>query len=365
QPEDVIAKYGRDVLRFYLLSSPAWDDFYFNWTDTENVSKTLNILRNTFNFIKTYVTKTPSEKPKLNVEDEWIISRLNSIILEYDNNLSNYNHHKSVNLLQDFILNDFSRWYIKLVRDRVWPNYEGKDKEAAFYTLSKVSEVLLKLLAPLTPHLAEQFYQDLIKKKDMPESIHLFNLPKVDKKTINSELEEQMKVAKMIFETSSAVRQKEKMKLKWPVKRMFIMSNNKAVKNTVNELKKLLENICNAKSVSLVTKLPKGKFSEGVFELGKLYIDLEVDQELYEEMLYRELTRTIQELRKKNKFVIKDEITLTLNSDSKTEKILKKFSEKLKHDVGAVSANVGELKGKYKGTLEFDDVKVEIAFDKK
>lgn len=365
QPEDVIAKYGRDVLRFYLLSSPAWDDFYFNWKDTENISKTLNILRNTFNFIKTYVTKIPDKKPTLNIEDKWIISRINSIVLEYDKNMSSYNHHKSVGLLQDFILNDFSRWYIKLVRDRVWPSYEGKDKEAAFYTLSYISQILLKLLAPLTPHLAEHAYQDIFKKHNKTESIHLFDLPVADKKMINQELEEEMKVAKMIFEASSAVRQKEKMKLKWPIKRIIIMSNNKIVKTTVSEMKELLENICNSKSISLGNKLPKGKFSEGIFDYGKLYLDLEIDEKLYEEMLYRELTRTIQELRKRNKFVIKDEILLTLDSDSKTTKILNKFVNKLKYDVGANKIEIGTLKGKYKGVLEFNDIKIEIAFDKK
>ena len=365
QPEDVVNKYGRDVLRFYLLSSPCWDDFYFNWTDTENVAKTLNILRNTFNFVKTYVTKTVDKKLKLKIEDEWILSRLNSIIVEYEKNISSCNHHKCVELLQDFILNDFSRWYIKLVRDRVWPSYEGKDKDAAFYTLLKVCDELLRLLAPFTPFLAEQGYQELFRKKGMPESIHMTEIPNFEKKMINKDLEEEMKLAKSIFESVSAVRQKEKIKLKWPVKRILIVSKDKTVKSTVKRLNDLLKNICNTKAISVVNKLPKGKFSEGVFDLGQLYVDLEVDQELYEEMFYRELTRNIQEMRKKNGFVIKDKIALTLSSDDKTNKMLNKFVDKLKSDVGAISVNVGKVEGKFKGVLSFDDIKVEIGFDKK
>ncbi len=364
QPEDVITKYGRDVLRFYLLSSPAWDDFYFNWSDTENVAKALNILRNTFTFIKTYVDKRP-ERVTLKIEDKWILSRINSILEEYDKNMQQYSQYKSVQALQDFILNDFSRWYIKLIRDRVWPSYEGKDKEAAFYTLLKVSEMLLKMLAPITPFLAEYYYQDLLKDKKSLESIHMSPLPLPEKKAIDKDLERYMNIARDIFEVSSAVRQKEKLKLKWPLKRLIIITDDKDVKAAVESLGEVIKFTCNVKNVSLEKKLPKGKFSEGVFDKGKIYLDLERDEELEAEMILRELIRNIQELRKKNKFVIKDEIVLTIKTDKDTTKILKKYSERIKKEVGAADIIFDKLDGHYKGSMELENVKIDIAFNKK
>jgi isoleucyl-tRNA synthetase len=364
QPEDVITKYGRDALRFYLLSSPAWDDFFFNWSDAENTARTLNILRNTFIFIKTYVDKRP-EKAQLKIEDKWILSRINSILLEYDKNMQTYSQYKSVQALQDFILNDFSRWYIKLVRDRVWPSYDGKDKEAAFYTLLKVSDILLKMLAPITPFLAEHYYQEILKTRDMPESIHMCDLPSTDKKQIDVELEKCMGIARDIFETASAVRQKEKLKLKWPLKRMVLVSDDNDVKKTVEMLVDVLKFTCNVKEVLIQKKLPKGKFSEGVFDKGKVYIDLERDEELEAEMLFREVVRAIQDMRKKNKFVIKDEIILSLKADKETTKMLSKHAERLKKEVGAVEINFDKIEGQYKSTLSLEDVKIEIAFSKK
>jgi len=364
QPEDVIAKYGRDVLRFYLLSSPAWDDFFFNWSDTENMAKTLNILRNTFIFIKTYVTEKPNKRPELKPEDRWILSRINSLLEDYDKNMQSYSHHKSVIALRDFILNDFSRWYIKLVRDRVWPTYEGKDKQAAFYTLVKVAELLLKMLAPITPFLAEEYYQQLLRDKGMPESIHMCDLPKADKKQIDAELENYMKIAREIFEVSSAIRKREKLKLRWPLKRLVVISDDKDVKKAVSTFEDAIRFICNVKEVSVEKKLPKGKFSEGTFDKGKVYLDLERDKELEAEMILRELTRAIQEMRKKNKFVVSDRIALYLKTDDETEKMIEKYLEKLKKEVGAAEVSFGKLEGDYKSTLQLEDVKVEIAFSK-
>ena len=107
-------------------------------------------MRNTFNFVDTYVKKFPKPK-RLRIEDKWILSKINSITQNYLEYYKSYNGHKAAQEIMDFILNDFSRWYIKIIRDRVWPLYEGKDKNAAFYTLLVVTDHLVKLLSPITP----------------------------------------------------------------------------------------------------------------------------------------------------------------------------------------------------------------------
>ncbi len=362
-PEDIVNKYGRDVLRYYFLSSPAWDDFYFNWSDTENVAKTLNIVRNTFQFVKTYVTEFPEKKPKLEKEDEWLLSRLNTTVQEYDKNFSKYCNHESIKVLEKFILDDFSRWYIKLVRDRVWPGYKGKDKQSAFYTIVKVVETLTKLLAPVCPFIAEEGYQEVVKSFVAgEESVHLEDFSEVDKSLVDKKLEDEMKVIQELVEISLAARQKVNLKLKWPVKKMFVVSKEKLVQEAVKNLEEILKKMANVKSISVVDKEPKGKLSGMEFDKGKLFLDLSEDQELLEERLYRELTRVIQAMRKKQGLVVTDKIELTMKSDPETEKVLKKFVDKLKKDVGAGGVEVGKLVGKSRDELKFKDKVVEVKF---
>jgi len=360
--EEVIEKYGRDLLRFYYLSSEPWNDYYFSLEGLKDIARSFIVLKNTFNFVKTYVSSL-GKPAGLKEEDKWILSRLNSLVESCTNHFNNHNAQKAANEILEFILNDFSRWYIKIIRDSVWPLYEGKDKQAAFFTLFTVSELLLKLLSPFCPFLTENIYQELIKPlKKCKLSIHMENWPKADKKFIKKELEGEMTTVKAIVEACSAARQKLNLKLRWPVKQVVVVSNKKEVVQAVNKLKEILLSMCNAKDVKVATKKPKGEFSEAEFDLGKVFVSKEVDME---EALVRELTREIQDMRKKNGFKVKENIILTLNSDGKTNKTLKKYEKILKKEVGASKTVVGKLKGKYKGSLQFEKVKVEILFDKK
>jgi len=363
-PQEVINAYGRDVLRYYLLSSTPWNDFYFNMEDVKEVAKQFNILRNTFNFVGTYVTKLTRPK-MLKVEDKWILSKMNNLIKNYLEYFKNYNGHKAAQETMNFILNDFSRWYIKIIRDRVWPLYEGKDKNAAFYTLVTVTENLVKLLAPICPFVAEDIYQNIVKKfKKGLDSIHMYEFPKPNNKLINKRLENQMEIVKTLVETSHAARQKVNLKLRWPVKRMFVLTKNKDVKLAMKGLQKIILEICNVESVKVVTKSPKGNFAESEFNKNKVFLDLTEDKEIVEKRLYRELTRKVQALRKQHNFVVDDRIKLTLKSDSDTEKSLKKNVKSLRTDVGAKTVDVGILKGKYTGELKFGNRVISIRFDK-
>jgi len=362
-PEDVVEKYGRDVLRFYLLSSPPWDDFHFNMEEVKEVARKFIILANTFNFVKTYVKKITKPK-RLEKEDKWILSKLNSLILDYLEHFKKFNNHKAVQELMNFAIEDLSRWYIKLIRDRVWPSYEGKDKEAAFYTLFNVSEKLIKLLAPICPFLAEKVYQEIIKPfKGGLESIHMHFLPKPEKKLINKKLEEEMEIVKRLSEAVNLARQRAKVKLRWPVKELIVLTRKKNVEKTVEDLKEIVLRICNAKSIKISRKRPKGNFSEAEFDENVVLVDLSEDKELYEERLIRELVRKVQALRKNYGFVIEEKIKLTLKSDEDTERILKKFVNILKNEVGAETVDVGRIEGKYEGNLVFRDKKILIKFD--
>lgn len=364
EPEKLIEKYGRDVTRFYFLSGAPWEDYYFKWEDLEDVAKSFVVLRNTFNFVKTYVTKTGSPKDLRN-EDRWVLSRLNSLIEICTKSCEAYNAQKAAAEILNFVLNDFSRWYVKLIRDRVWVTYQGRDKQSAFYTLFTVTENLLRLLSPFMPLLTENLHQTILKPlKKGKESIHMYDWPKVNKKSIDKKLEEKMIAVKQIVEAALAGRQQANLKLRWPIKEVLIVSSDKKVNSAVKQLKEILLSACNSKEIKVVKKEPDGEFSSIELPFGKILVNKKMDEKLLEEAMIRELIRSIQESRKKNKFNVKESINLTLNSDDKINKSLEKYRKSLMKEVGASKLTIGKLKGKYENILEFEGKQIEIAFDK-
>ncbi|MEM5853582.1 MAG: isoleucine--tRNA ligase [Candidatus Aenigmatarchaeota archaeon] len=363
--EEVIEKYGRDLLRFYYLSNEPWNDFYFNWQVLEEIAKNFVIVKNTFNFIKTYVSS--AGKPHgLKQEDKWILSKVNSLVENCTKNFKEHNAHKAANYIINFIINEFSRWYIKLIRDRVWISYEGKDKKAAFFTCLTVTEKLAKLLAPICPFLAEQVYQEIVKplKKKGKVSVHMEDWPKVEKRFVNKRLEEEMEIAKKIFEACSNARQKAGIRLRWPVATVIIFSKENKVFKTVEDLGEVLLKICNAKDLKIMRKEPKGDLTSAEFDLGKVFIPSRLDEALLDEALLREVIRKIQEMRKKFGFIVKEKIHLSMDSDERTNKLLDENKQRIAKEVGATSVSIGRIKGKFLDELSFEDRKVKIGFEK-
>lgn len=366
QAEEMVEKHGRDVLRLYYLSNIPWNDYFFKRDDVADMAKEFIVIRNTFDFVRTYVTDA-GKKRGLKKEDEWILSRLNNVVKEATAEMEERHPHRAINKIKDFILNDFSRWYIKIIRDRVWTEYKGADKQAAFYTMNKVVETANRLLAPFTPYFAEHVYQNNLKPLKIAklDSVHMEDWPEVEEKKINPELEAQMSVVREIVESSAAARQEAKLKLRWPVGKVIVASEDKKSAEAVKNLNGLLMKMCNAKSVEYVEDIklkPKGKFAVAEFDLGNVLVDKVQTDELLDEALMRELTRRIQAMRKQAGFNVKDSISLTLRSDKKTDKLLKKNSNEIKKQVGAKDLKVGDLDGEHQGDLEFKDRKIEIAF---
>lgn len=344
-PEDVIKKYGRDVLRYYLLSSPPWEDFYFKWVGVEDIAKSFTIIENTFNFIKTYAITSEANRVKLNCEDEWILSRLNSLIADCTENFKAYNAHKSAVEIHNFIVNDFSRWYIKLVRDRVWPAYDGSDKEAAFYTLFEVAKNVTRLFAPICPFMTEHIYQNVLKGKN--ESIHLCGWPVADKERIDSTLERRMNTIREIVETANSLRQEKGVKLRWPLSTVRIECSQ-----DLTGFSAILRSMCNVKHV-IFEEIEGGvEFSD-----GKILLDTELTDELKEEALLREIVRKIQDMRKKSKLVVKDKIILKIHGADE----IGKYDNKIKDEVGAEKILHEKSEGE---TLVFEGRQIRIDIKK-
>jgi len=363
-PEDVIAKHGRDVLRCYFLYQVPWEDSYFKWEDVSEIGRSLMVVRNIFNFAKTYVL-SPGKSTGLKVEDRWILSRLNSVIASSTENMESFNSHKAVREIVDFLLNDFSRWYIKIVRDRVWVGYKGKDREAAFYVMYTVLRESAKLLAPFVPFLAEEVYQNVvlpIKKSKL--SVHMEDWPKVQKRCIDLGLEREMAIAQKVFEASLAARQKAGIKLRWPVRSIVVKSDDKGVAAAVKTASDILKSMCNAKIVAVVRKEPKGNFVQNNFDHGTLFLDREQDDWTRREAMFRELVRFVQEMRKQNRFNVNESVRLTISSDSETLKKLSEYKNAIVHEVGAKSVEFGSLRGEFSSEMNFEGVKIGVAFDR-
>jgi len=351
EPKDIIEKYGRDTLRLYLLSSPAWDDFYVNMKEAEKVYRNLVIIRNVFNFVKTYVPSAKQVK-HLEIEDKWILSRLHSVIESSTKNMEKYEVNKLVNDVQSFLVNDFSRFYIKLIRDRVWLEYKGKDKQAACYTLYEVLRNVVKLLAPVTPFTSEDAQQELLKPLgDKLASVHLSDWPESDEKIVNSELEKDMLLIQSIIEAVNTMRNEKKIKTRWPLQKIVIKLNEK---EELKDFSGILKKMCNVKEVVF------GKADDSKeFPFGKLYLDTEITEELELEALYRETIRKIQSMRKKAGLVVTDKINLFINSDK-----MKVFKKQIQKGVGAKKVTFGPAKTEIKDKITFRDKEVEIGIEK-
>jgi isoleucyl-tRNA synthetase len=363
-PEDVISKHGRDAQRCYFLYQVPWEDSYFKWEDVSEIAKSLMVVRNVFNFAKTYVPGT-GKQSEMKVEDRWILSRLNSVIASSTESMESFNHHKALREIIDFLLNDFSRWYIKIIRDRVWVGYKGKDREAAFYTIHTVIRESAKLLAPFAPFLSEEMYQNVvIPVKKYKLSVHMEDWPESRANLIDEELEKEMKIAQKIFEASLAARQKAGIKLRWPVRSIVVQSKKKDITSAVKTASEILSSMCNAKIVIVSSKVPKGDFIGNDFDYGTLFLDKEQDEWTRKEAMFRELIRFVQDMRKQNKFNVNEFIRLTISSDTGTLGQLEGYRSAISHEVGAKDVIFGELKGKFSSEMEFEGTKIAVAFDR-
>ncbi len=258
QPEDVIEQYGADVLRFYLLwASKPWDDLKFIWDELNNVKKMFNILWNVYVFSTTYMSldnfnpeNCTEDNMILKNEDKWIISKVNSLAIDVEDDLNNAFFHQATRKINNFILEDLSRWYVRLIRGRTWIEKDDPNKLGAYFALYSALELLIKIMAPITPFISEKIYENLIKevKTDFKMSIHMEDW-KYEKIAINKDLEEKMDTVRNIIEACGRARDIAKYKLRWPVKDITVVSQDKKVLDAVDYLVDIIKDQSNTKEV--------------------------------------------------------------------------------------------------------------------
>jgi isoleucyl-tRNA synthetase len=365
--DDAAEKMGADVMRWMFVKQNPHFNLNFGYTPGKDVHRILNILYNTFQYVKTYCEANnykPKKLSKGDVASRWIVSSLESLKRNVAKNLEGLRYHLASKAIEDFFLYDLSRWYIQIIRPEVKPGEDSKNKAAILDTLYYTMFELLKILAPFLPFFTEHCYQQFYRKFEKAESIHLLEWSKPNEKLIDDELNSKMEIVRKIVESSFSARQSINIKRRWPVGEILVVSEDKKVAIAVEELEDVLLKMCNCKCIHIVKEKPKGEFSETDFDFGRVLINKKLDEKLLEEAMIRELVREVQDLRKKNKFQVKEAIALSLNSDEKTNKVLKEYGKVLMKEVGAKKVSVGKLEGNFKGQLKFDDKQINIAFSK-
>jgi isoleucyl-tRNA synthetase len=185
-------------------------------------------------------------------EDRWIISRVNSLAAQVDTEMKGCQLHRATRALTSFILEDLSRWYVQLIRERMWLEGESESKVFAYETMYYVMRRLLGLLAPFTPHLAEEIYQNLRCEKD-PDSVHMLDWFAGDATFVNAGLEAAMETVRSFDEAVANARQAGKRKLRWPVAEVVVVAGSDHVKNAIDRLNGICRDRANARRVTVVT----------------------------------------------------------------------------------------------------------------
>ena len=269
QPEEVVTKFGADILRFYVLGANApWEDLHFSWDAVENTARMLNIFWNAYRFALPYMVLDGFDSRKadlslyqsnLRPEDRWILSRVNSLAEEVTVEMEGYQLHRIVRSISDFILEDLSRWYIQLVRPRTWIEQDDPDKLAAYATIYEVLVKLCKLMAPFTPFISESIYQNLVRGLDgsAPESVHMCEWPRGAEPLIDKRLEASMSLVRDVSMAASNARQKGGRKLRWPVSEIVIAPSKEAV--DLGNLENVLRGQTNSKKITVLLPGQKPK----------------------------------------------------------------------------------------------------------
>ncbi len=262
-PEDVVAKYGRDALRLYTLHATVWEDFRFSWNAVEVAAKDLQVAWNVFSFATLYMNLdkfNPSRWTlrrlwaKLRPEDRWLVSRTENLKLSATRWMEGLEVHQAVRALNEFVVEDLSHWYVRLVRRRFWQEKESRDKLAAYAALYHALQTWIHLAAPFLPFISERLYQDAFRNAEAgrPETVHMLNWPKPVKRWTDKKLEEEMSMAQQISSAVSSARQSKKLKLRQPVSRVLVVTEKPLAKRVLRNLKGLLLQQANTKEVQLV-----------------------------------------------------------------------------------------------------------------
>ena len=415
-PFDMIDKYGSDPVRLYMMTnSEPWDNLKFDPEGVAEVSrKFFGTLFNTYKFFAPYANvdgfdpqaeQIPvSDRPKT---DQWVLSALNTLIKNVEAELDNYDPTRAGRLIDQFVNDDLSNWYVRISRGRFWGKEMSSNKLAAYQTLYTCLMVVSKLLAPFAPFFADQLYHDLGGELD---SVHLEKFPVADERLIDKDLEERMKLTQKATSMVLALRKKSKIKVRQPLQCVLVPASEDQ-RDKLGTFKDILLSEVNVKELrfaedesGILVKKVKPNFrtlgkklgalmKEAMAVLGNLSqaqingleqqgaiaievggqqisvevadvevisedipgwlvsnegnltvaLDISITKELRLEGIARELVNRIQNIRKDSGLQITDRIRLTVTRNEKAEEALSAWSDYVKAQVLADAIDATDI----------------------
>ena len=404
-PFEMIEKYGADAVRFYMMTnSEPWDNLKFDENGVDECRRRFfGTLYNTYSFFALYANvdgydpkdaQLRADAPEI---DRWIISRLNTLVKGVSRELDGYDPTRAGRLIEQFVNDELSNWYVRLNRKRFWGKDMSDDKRSAYDTLYTCLMTVAHLLAPFAPFVSDELYHDL---GGQLESIHLDRWPKADEARIDADLEARMDMAQKITSMVLALRRKVNIKVRQPLAQIMVPAIDEEQRRHIEAVAALIKSEVNVKELNfvegegLLVKKVKcnfrvmgkkfGKLMKGVaakmntlsqaeiaqleregsigFEVegqsisvdatdveiisedmpgwlvsneGNLTVALEVEltDDLRREGMARELINRIQNLRKESGLEITDRIVVSIDPHKETDEALETFGDLVRQQV--------------------------------
>lgn len=263
-PFVTIEKYGADATRWYMVANAApWDNLKFDLEGISEVQRKLfGTLYNTYGFFALYanvdgfVVDSTNTVPISNRAelDRWILSKLNSLILDVTEQFENFEPHKAARYIEEFVDEHLSNWYIRLSRRRFWKGEMSEDKKAAYETLHECLMVLSKLMSPIAPFFSDWLYTNLGDNTTAIDSVHISEFPKASIQHIDANLEKRMEMAQKISSMVLSIRKKENLKVRQPLQKIQIPILGTEFKQHVEAVKDIILAEVNVKELDFVTE---------------------------------------------------------------------------------------------------------------
>jgi isoleucyl-tRNA synthetase len=429
-PFEMIDKYGSDAVRFYMITnSEPWDNLKFDPEGVAEISrKFFGTLYNTYSLFAMYanVDNFDPKAPQIPVEkrpefDRWILSCLNSLVKGVEEEMNGFDPTRAGRLIDKFVDEDLSNWYVRLNKKRFWGKEMDEDKLAAYQTLYECLMTVSKLLAPFAPFFADRIYCDMGGEMD---SVHLEKFPVANMSLVNADLEQRMEIAQRITTVVLSLRKKEGIAVKQPLQTLMIPPVDEAQRIAIESVKQIFLQEVNVKDVKfvegqgiLVKKVKcnfrtmgkkfgkdmkavaaavtdmtqeqiaeletNGKVQLGSYEIlaedvevisedipgwlvgndGNLTIalDITLTDELRAEGMARTLVNRIQNIRKKSGLEITDRIRVQIEPNAAVMKAVEDFGNYIARQVLADEIKLEANEGQ---SVEFDDFKLNINITK-
>lgn len=429
-PFELFDKYGADAVRFYsLYVSPPWVPTKFDETGLKEVKNNFfRTFENVYNFFTLYANTdkidiNECKDAKLETIDRWLLSRLNNLLKEYIELMEVFDYNKVTHIINDFVVEDLSNWYIRRNRKRFWQEGLSESKKAVYYTTYKTLILLSKMISPVAPFISEAVYRNLTGE----ESVHLTILDDVDDTRIDNELEDKMNLVRKMVTLGRASREKYQIKVRQPLNKIIV---DGTFEEKIDDLTDLIKDELNIKEVQFAKDLSEfmdyylkpdykvagrilqsdikefAKYLEGVnaktfiekiengpinvelngkeHEIKKEYLDIrisakegyevEMDQnvfvvldktltdELLNEGYAREFISKVQNMRKENGYELTDKINIKTEVEESLKEALQVFEEKIKKETLAeklLFENVDDEK-----SIELNDKSAKIKLER-